>query len=66
VYFDSVAIMISSGILTPSRIVLRFVLLLDHRPASGDQLNKKHNQRNHEQDVNEPAERIAADDAEQP
>jgi hypothetical protein len=39
---------------------------LEHGPSPGDQLDQKHNQCNHQQDMNEPAKRIAADYAQQP
>jgi hypothetical protein len=53
--------MIPDGVLTVS-----CVLCLDHRPSPGDQLDEKHNQCNDQQDVNEPTQRIAAHNAQQP
>jgi hypothetical protein len=53
--------MIPDGVLTVS-----CVLHLDHGPSPGDQLDEKHNQRNDQQDVNEPTQRVAAHNTEQP
>ena len=36
------------------------------RPSPADQLDEKNNQRKHEQNVNEPAQRVAADNTKQP
>jgi hypothetical protein len=38
----------------------------NNRSSSADQLDKKNNQRNHKQDMNESAQRVTAHDSEQP